>query len=98
MSDAVKLERQERLPSLPLRNDTFLGVCQALGEDFGFHPNWLRVALSAGLLWNPYAVIGTYLGIGVIVAFSRFFFPKLDPAAPAVGEAEVKEERELIAA
>lgn len=26
-------------PRLPFRNDTFLGVCEGLGEDFGFHAN-----------------------------------------------------------
>ena len=33
--------------ALPFRSDTMLGVCQALGEDFGFHPNILRIAFAS---------------------------------------------------
>ena len=36
--------------SIIARDDTLLGVCQAIGEDFGFHPNFLRV-LFAGILF-----------------------------------------------
>ncbi len=53
------------------RDDTFLGVCQALGEDFGFPPTLLRVALSIALFFNPVLVIGIYLGLGAIVLASR---------------------------
>lgn len=60
---------------LPLRNDTILGICEALGQDFGFNANWLRVALCAALYFSPAAVIGTYLGLGVIVLASRLLFP-----------------------
>lgn len=92
-----------------LREDTILGVCQSLGDDFGFNPLWLRVALSSGVLWNPAAIVGIYLGLGVLVAISRFFFPPATKAVPAEtaaqapAEAEcsveqVQEERELIAA
>ena len=30
---------------LPLRNDTILGVCEAIGQDFGFNPLWLRLGV-----------------------------------------------------
>lgn len=96
---------------LPLRNDTLLGICEGLGEDFGFNPLPLRVALAAGLLWNPVAVVGIYLGLGLLVAVSRYFFPPVGNAAaapaaavpaPADAPAEAveaeEEERELIAA
>src|ERR1043166_10247988 len=48
------LRRQEpemqTFPRNPLtREDTLLGVCEALGEDFRFNPLLLRVALGAGL-------------------------------------------------
>ena len=61
--------------NLILRNDTFFGVCEGLGQDFGFHANWLRIAFAAGFYFNPTIVIGTYLGLGVLVATSRFLFP-----------------------
>jgi phage shock protein PspC (stress-responsive transcriptional regulator) len=71
----------DRTP-LPLRGDTILGVCEAIGEDFGFHPNWLRVAFAAAIYVNPIAVIATYLALGLVVAVSRFLFPKAKASAP----------------
>jgi phage shock protein C len=65
----------EAKTNLMLRNDTILGVCEALGQDFGINPNWLRVAFCAPIYWNPMAVIGVYLGLGVIVAVTRLAFP-----------------------
>lgn len=69
-------------PALPLRKDTILGVCEAIGHDFGFNANFLRVGFAALLLWNPTAVIGTYLALGVLVALSRWIAP--DAATVAV--------------
>ena len=69
--------------NLVLRNDTVLGVCEAIGQDFGFHPNWLRLTLASLFYFFPMGVIGTYLGLGVIVAFSRWFAPDgFEAAAP----------------
>ena len=75
-------------PSLPFRNDTILGVCEAIGQDFGFHANWLRVALAGSFYFAPYAVIGLYLGLGVVVALTRWVAPnqQRQPAAAPVGE------------
>lgn len=93
--------------NLVLRNDTILGVCEALGQDFGIHPNWLRLAFCAPIYWNAGLVLGVYLGLGVLVAATRFAFPDryvTVPAAaakPALVEAArpvVEEHRELIAA
>jgi phage shock protein PspC (stress-responsive transcriptional regulator) len=78
-------------PNPLMRDDTLLGVCQALGEDFGFSPNWLRVALAVSLFVNPLAAIGAYLAMGLLVAASRFAFPSrapADAAAPALETAE----------
>ena len=68
---------------LPLRSDTFLGVCEAIGRDLGFHPNWLRVALSLGMFFSPLGAILTYLGLGVIVALTRWIAPDQLVAVPA---------------
>lgn len=65
----------EKQVPLPLRSDTLLGVCEALGEDLGFNPLWLRIALSSGVLWNPVAIVGIYLGLGLLVLISRMLFP-----------------------
>ena len=70
--------------NLMMRNDTILGVCEAIGRDFGFHPNWLRVTLATAVYFAPAAVIGGYLGMGVVVALTRWFAPdELVPATPA---------------
>jgi phage shock protein PspC (stress-responsive transcriptional regulator) len=70
------------------RKDTLLGVCEALGEDFRFHPNILRVALAVVLLVNPLMVIGGYAAAGVVVALVRWIFPNPVPAEAAAGSAE----------
>ena len=57
------------------RDDTFLGICEALGEDFGINPLWLRIGFSVSLLWNPIAVVAVYLAAGVIVMLSRLIAP-----------------------
>ena len=87
--------------NLLLRNDTVLGVCEAIGQDFGFHPNWLRLTLASLFYFFPLAVIGTYLGLGVIVAFSRWFAPDgVESAAPNLSlvENSVKQEEAELAA
>lgn len=73
--------------SLFRRDDTFLGVCQALGEDFGFNPVFLRIAFAAPLIFAPMLVIEIYLGLGVIVLLSRLLAPRPKrKAAPQVVE------------
>ena len=74
----------ERPIPLPLRNDTLLGVCEAIGQDFGFNANLLRIALAIGLFWSPVAMVALYLGLGVAVAVSRWFYP-------VAGRASVKQ-------
>lgn len=58
---------------LPLRNDTILGVCEAIGQDFGFNPLWLRLAFIAPLFFAPMATVMSYLGLGAIVAATRYY-------------------------
>ena len=62
--------------SLIRRDDTFLGVCQALGEDFGFNPVFLRIAFAAPLIFAPMLVIEIYLGLGLVVLVSRLLAPR----------------------
>ena len=88
--------------NLITRDDTFLGICEALGEDFRFNANILRVALGVSLLWNPVAVIATYAGLGVIVAVSRWLAPNPRTAAAPAEQLDPQEandstEREPVA-
>ena len=69
-------------PNVFLRHDTLLGVCQGIGEEFGFNPNFLRVPFAAGILWNPLVVVSLYLGLGVALAVARWIYPK-SQATPA---------------
>ncbi|MGC6329991.1 PspC domain-containing protein [Rhizorhabdus sp. FW153] len=75
------------------RHDTFLGVCQAIGQDFGFNPDWLRVVFASALLFNPTVVLGIYGALALIVLASRLIFPArradAGAAVPAV-EAEAR--------
>ena len=60
---------------LPLRSYTLLGVCEAIGEDFGFNANYLRVPLGAVVVFNIWAAVGAYLALGLLVLASRLLFP-----------------------
>ena len=92
------MTRDETL--LPLRNDTILGICEAVGEDFGFNPLYLRLAFIAPLFFAPVATIVGYLGLGVIVGATRLLI-KDRPASEQLVEATaelVEDEPLLIAA
>jgi phage shock protein PspC (stress-responsive transcriptional regulator) len=67
---------QERQPNLLTRDDTFFGVCQALGEDFGFPPNLLRIAFGIPVIFFPVPVLSLYFGLGAIVLLSRLLAPR----------------------
>lgn len=70
------MEAQENQVALPLRSHTILGVCEAIGEDFGFNPIFLRIPLAVAVIWNPTIAFGTYFGLGAVVLVSRLLFPK----------------------
>jgi phage shock protein PspC (stress-responsive transcriptional regulator) len=74
------MEAQENQVALPLRSHTILGVCEAIGEDFGFNPTFLRIPFAASVLYSPVWAIGTYLALGLVVLASRLIFPK--PTTP----------------
>ena len=73
--------------NLMLRQDTLLGVCEGLGEDFGFNPNWLRVALGSVLLFSPMIAVGTYLLLGLVVMLGRVGWPSRVAAGPVAADA-----------
>ena len=53
------------------QKDNMLGICHAIGEDFGFNPIYMRIALAVMLLFNPVAMLITYGSAGVLVLASR---------------------------
>jgi phage shock protein C len=93
------------------RPDTFFGVCEAIGQDFGFNPLWLRLAFVPPVFFAPQYALVAYIALGLVVLASRLIFPaKADavtdvsaPAPLAVVEtpavrATADEERVLLAA
>ena len=70
------MSAQENQVALPLRSHTILGVCEGIGEDFGFNPVLLRIPFAASVLWSPTWAIGAYFALGAVVLLSRLLFPK----------------------
>jgi phage shock protein C len=67
--------------ALPLRSHTILGVCEAIGEDFGINPLYLRVPLGAVVVVSIKWAVLTYLALGVAVLASRLIFPRAKAVA-----------------
>ena len=74
------MSAQENQAALPLRNHTILGVCEGIGEDFGFNPVWLRIPLATMVIVNPLWAFGAYFALGAIVLASRLLFPQRSSA------------------
>lgn len=91
------MSAQENQVALPLRNHNILGVCEGIGEDFGFNPLWLRIPLAASVIWNPMIAFGVYFGLGAVVLASRLLFPRSEAMTPTQIEqsAPANEQREL---
>jgi len=85
---------QTSQPSVFARDHTILGICEAIGEDFGFNPLYLRIPLAVCLLLNPWAVVATYAGLGVLVAFTRFVAPNPRKRAETAPQAEAAPARQ----
>lgn len=93
-------------PNLFQRQDTIFGICQAVGEDFGFNPTWLRLAFVAPLFFLPVQTIAAYLLLGVMVLVSRVVFPEKAAAEPVAATKAAQthaqevtaDEQELLAA
>ena len=81
-------QAEERKVALPLRNDTFLGVCEAIGGDLGFNPNWLRVAFGFLILFDPMVAVAAYLALGIFVALAHWLFP-VAASKPAAKQSEL---------
>lgn len=78
---AQSVQSPEPYVALPLRSHTILGVCEAIGEDLGFNPIFLRIPLAASVIWNPMIAFGAYFALGAVVFASRMLFPRPKSAA-----------------
>jgi phage shock protein PspC (stress-responsive transcriptional regulator) len=89
--------------NLFMRDDTFFGVCEGLGEDLRIPANLFRVAFALGLFFSPSGAVMAYFALGALVLVSRLVFPKpraaRRAAAPEMAEmAEVAPRAEPAAA
>ncbi len=73
-----------RRTPLILRNDTMLGVCAGLGEEFGFNPNYLRVLIASLFLVSFKISIGIYLALGLALVVGGVLFPRRQVALAKV--------------
>ena len=93
------MSAQENYVPLPLRSHTILGVCEAIGEDFGFNPVLLRIPFAASVLISPTMAIGAYLALALVILASRKLFPKSETELVAESEGQAaepaNEQREL---
>jgi phage shock protein PspC (stress-responsive transcriptional regulator) len=75
------METQQNQVALPMRSHTILGVCEAIGEDFGFNPVLLRIPFAVGVLWSPTMTFAAYFALGAAVLASRLLFPRTKQSA-----------------
>lgn len=68
------------------RKDTFFGICEAVGQDYGFNPLWLRLAFVAPLFFFPVQTFAGYFALGGVVLASRLIHPRVAAGTvPAAG-------------
>jgi phage shock protein PspC (stress-responsive transcriptional regulator) len=77
---------QENQVALPLRSHTILGVCEAIGEDFGFNPVFLRIPFAASVIYSPLLSIGLYFALGAVVMASRLLFPQKTASSATIAQ------------
>jgi phage shock protein C len=75
--------------SIIARDDTLLGACYSLGEDFGFNPLYLRIAFAFGILWSPAIAFTAYAALTALVTLMRLLAP--DPLCAGADAPEALE-------
>jgi len=83
--------------SVIARDDTLLGACYAIGEDFGFNPLYLRILFAIAIFWSPAITFATYAALTALVTLTRWLVPNPPSAEPesAVEEALADWQEEL---
>ena len=76
-------------PPISKRAEPIFGVCEALGDDFGINPHWLRAALIPLLVWQSLWTLAGYALLGLIVLAARLILP--DVRKPAVAASVMRE-------
>jgi phage shock protein PspC (stress-responsive transcriptional regulator) len=71
------------------RDDTLLGACYAVGEDFGFNPLWLRLLFAFAIFWSPPITLAAYAALTALVTVTRWLVP--DPVPTEAAAVEVRD-------
>lgn len=58
------------------KKDNLFGICNAVGEDLGFNPLWLRLVFASTFIFDPVVVITSYFALGAFILFARIVFPR----------------------
>lgn len=66
-----------------MRDDTFLGVFQTIGDGLHIPSNLLRLAVAPMLVWSPLTTFVLYLLAGIVVALLHWIVPGAPRAADA---------------
>jgi phage shock protein PspC (stress-responsive transcriptional regulator) len=61
------------------RDDTLLGACYAIGEDFGFNPFYLRLLFAVAMLAFPVMALTAYAALIALVTLTRWLVPNPPP-------------------
>ena len=77
------------------RPEPIFGVCEAIGDDLGFNPNWLRFGLAPFIFGNPFATFAAYFAVGAVVLAVRLLFPDVRAAEQIEVQHEPAEVAEL---
>ena len=79
------------------RDDTLLGACYAIGEDFGFNPLYLRILFACAIFWSPAITFAAYAALTALVTLTRWMVPDPPSAEPQVpaGAASAEWQEEL---
>lgn len=67
------------------KKDNLFGICNAVGEDLGFNPLWLRLVFASTFIFDPVVVITSYFALGAFILFAQIVFPR-SKQARASGE------------
>ena len=76
--------------NLFFRHDTLFGACQGIADDLGINALWLRVPLSASILFNYKIALGAYALMCLLVFATRMVWP-VKTVAPVEAEAKTVE-------
>lgn len=72
-----------------MREDTFLGVCQSIGDGFRIPSNLLRLAIAPLLIWFPFETVTLYLLAGLLIAVLHWVVPGKRASQRSTAKAEI---------